>query len=241
MIVRNTENQDLARCKEIWKKSFPQDIKFADRFFYEIHQNDCSFICEKDNVIAGYLSAMPFSADINGNTVDCRYYYGICVDPSFRGQGVMRYMLNSVMDIYKCFSILIPAVSGLYEKFGFKKFTEASETVINNPTGKGMLCDDISHLNGIYNEYRKGFDASIVRNELWWKTIFTEANREGFSVIANDGAYAFVKGSRIIELAYISESYKNSLPIGDAVLHLPVSMYRGAECDGKNYLALMLD
>ena len=241
MIVRQCCDFDIVRCTEIWKKSFPQDMDFADIYFNGIHRNDCSFVCEYEGVVSGYLSAIPFKADVYGEKVDCRYYYGICVDPDMRGRGIMREMLQKSLSKYNCFSVLIPAITGLYERFGFTYMTEKTRILLSGSGADGRECEDINHINMIYDKFRAGFDISLERSEYWWKIILTEIKREGFSVIANDGAYAVKKGNKVLELAYVSEFYKKSLPLENCELILPQSMSRGSKNSGNNYLALMLD
>ena len=98
-----------------------------------------------------------------------------------------------------------------------------------------------NYLHSPFWNFRKKFDFSLKRTRKWWNIIINAAVSDGYRIISNKGAYAIIRDNKIIEFAYISDYFRDSLIIGDAVLTLPPVMYFGEYKYNDCYVAMMLD
>lgn len=233
----------MQQCKKLWMKCFPEDIDFCGYYFDNINCCGKPIVCETDDGVASYLNIIPFTADCFGSSLKCSYIYGAATDPKYRKNGYMRALFNRAHEICSsdAFAFLIPSVSGIYEKFGYKKIAECRSAEILPGGSDRMICNDMRHIGMIYDEFRKSFGLSLRRSDKWWEFIYHTAIADGFRFIANDGAYAIVCGNKVSELAYVSEKYRDKLNIGGASLVLPEVMARGNIDFDNNYIAMMLD
>ncbi len=232
---------DIESYKKIFRECFPSDAVFADFYFERVHTDTQAVVAECDGQAVSYMAMLPFDADILGTRKKCVYFYAVSTLEKYRGRGFMNEMMQFAFEktAYCDFQILIPAVEGLYERYGFESFTQKKEIQLDGGNKSMYPCRDIVHLNSIYDKFRKSYDVSVARNNKWWSIIIDSAISEGFDILANDGAYAFVKEGFVAEFAYADDFYKNNTDITGR-LHLPVSMARGIKTK-NNYLALMLD
>ena len=137
--------------------------------------------------------------------------------------------------------VLIPSINGLYERYGFKPFTDKINIPVESLGDTASQCNDIVHLNYIYDMFCKKYDMALKRNNCWWKIIMDTMKFDNCKVIANEGAYAVLCGNQIYELAYISEEFRDKLGFGKCNLVLPQSLAFGNFYSGNNYVSLMLN
>ena len=243
MLIRECRSGDIGQCKKIWLDCFPEDTDFCGYYFDSVHSFGKALVCETENGIASYLNIIPFTADYFGSELKCSYIYGVSTDPKYRKKGYMRALINRTHNICAndSFTFLVPSVSGIYEKFGYKKISEHRSADINFGGSDRKICNDLQHLNMIYDGFRKKFGLSLRRSEKWWKFIYHTALADGFRFIANDGAYAVICGDEVSEIAYVSEKYRDSLDIGGKLLTMPEVMARGNIDFNNNYIAMLLD
>ncbi|MDY6314062.1 MAG: GNAT family N-acetyltransferase [Clostridia bacterium] len=243
MLIRECLGSDTLQCKKLWLECFPKDTDFCGYYFDNIHCFGKSLVCEADGCVASYLNIIPFTADYFGTNLKCSYIYGVATDPKYRKKGYMRALMNRAHKICSndSFTFLVPSVSGIYEKFGYKTISKRRSIDIVYGGSDCKSCNDLQHLNMIYDEFRKKFDLSLKRSDKWWEFIYHTAIAEGFRFIANDGAYAVVCGNEVSEIAYVSEKYRDKLNIGETVLTLPEVMAHGNIDFNNNYIAMMLD
>lgn len=243
MIIRDCTVRDIPRCAEIWKDCFPEDKDFCDYYFNNVHPLGKSLVCEACGTVTSYLNILDFDANCKGRLLKSSYIYAVSTHSDFRNKGYMSAIFNRALELCdnKDFTFLIPSVNGIYEKFGFKTIARQKSMQYDISGNDCLICNDISHLNMIYEQFCKRFNLSVVRSYDWWKIIYETAVSDGFSFIANDGAYAVVSDDEIAELAYISEHYRDRLNIKHKTLKLPKVMARGNMDFDNNYIAMMLN
>lgn len=205
--------KDFDFVKNSWLVCFDDTQQFVDWNFEFNYSPQNTVIAETEGVCASVMQLMPYKLRIGDATLDARYVSGVATLPEYRGRGLVRDLFNfgldAMYDMGAEVSILIPAVEGMYEKFGYRKISDRRFYTIDKKDGfkeiKNLSAELISQLDRIYKKEMKGKAAYIDRSYFDWERILTDLLKlSGGSVLSKEEngvmegyALAYPKGERL--------------------------------------------
>ncbi len=203
-MVRFATDKDFDFVKNSWSVCFEDTAEFVDWNFEFNYCPENTIVADCGGTLASAMQLMPYSLKLGDETLKTRYVSGVLTMPEFRMRGLTRKMFEFALPKADAdISLLIPAVSGMYEKFGYrivtkrksysaeelcyKKVTEYSEELL-------MLLDRI------YLEEMRKNDIYIKRNKTNWENILTDLLilSKGAVYLSDNGyALAYPKENRL--------------------------------------------
>ena len=124
-MVRFARDTDFDFVKKSWEECFDDPVEFVDWNFRENYCPENTIIAEADGNSASVMQLMPYKMMVGEKAADTRYVSGVATMPEYRGRGLVRELFDfgiPAMEDMECdVSILVPAVEGMYEKFGYRK------------------------------------------------------------------------------------------------------------------------
>jgi predicted acetyltransferase len=112
---------NLAEVRELWELVFSEDApNYLDFYFEQVYKKNVVILAVRNNRIIGMLHMNPY------NLVEEKTYYivGVATHPSYRGQGIMRKMMEFAIDYANAAGvkelILLPVDERFYTPFGFR-------------------------------------------------------------------------------------------------------------------------
>ncbi len=152
MINYKFYNGDLSEIKSIWEDIFKDPECFTGFYFSELCRDNKIFVAVDDDVVVGMVHLNPYTAIYNGREEKVYYIVGVCVKEEYRFKGVMREMMNRVMDYMRGenmpFTFLMPKEEVYYSGLGFEKIYNNIDIKFNSivPDDKisGVSISDIA-------------------------------------------------------------------------------------------------
>ena len=134
--IRNTKAEDYPQVSEIRTKSYCENYyETEESFVSKIKNNyESCFVADVDGII-GYIISFPYyvgkSFPINSfyesyQNTNCWYIHDVCVLEEFRGKGVAKELVKTVLcngnNVYCLTSVMNSR--NFWKKFGFREFFE---------------------------------------------------------------------------------------------------------------------
>lgn len=173
MIVK-AKQEDLARVKEMWRISFPQeDPAYIDFYFKKIWKPENCWLSMEGDEIAGSLCRNKHALMFNSKVLETSMLTGICTLPEYRNKGHMHDLMNTLTDAAEHSELLTLLRSedpSLYEPFGFRKAYERCAYMIQRSDLKRIptfgVAYDIKALDmlKVYNVYIRRFSGFYARS-----------------------------------------------------------------------------
>lgn len=209
-MIRYAQGSDTKAIRYLWDIAFGEDIAFNDYFFENIFIPEYTLIIEEAGCILSMAQTLPYRLRGVG---DITYIYGAATDPAFRGQGLMRRLLEYSFEKDKAkgaaASALIPAEKGLfdyYKKIGYEtQFYINKYTYIPNKAFgiiKKASKEDIPRLMEIYR-------GDVERSHKYWDKQLNMLDSLGGDIYIYNNAYALV--SKEADEVFGNESDKKIL------------------------------
>lgn len=181
-MVRIAKDKDLEFVKTAWEVCFDDPVEFVEWNFDNNYSKDDTIIAEYNGTPAGAMQIRPYTVVLNNEELSCRYVSGVGVMPKYRGLGLVREMFDFAFPYMRelnCdISLLMPAVEGMYEKFGYEKICDRKTCIISDiPCGEKITTQDdslISRLDNLYRENMKNRNMYILRSKTDWERILTD-------------------------------------------------------------------
>lgn len=131
MIFRVLNEDEKNRIRELYEEIFDDSQYFVDYYFSSYVRNTVNFVCEKDGQIVGMATIHPKKLKVSKKEVVAGYVYGVATKPEYRGQGIMKKLLEmideyAVKNEYE-YLYLIPANPKIYEGLGYELVRNSSE------------------------------------------------------------------------------------------------------------------
>lgn len=203
--------------KPLYEKSFEDTEAFVNHYYETMVQNNQVLVLKVQDELAAMLHIVP-KRFLHLEEVD--YYYAIATEVKHRKKGYMaRLMQKAMMLSYrngKGFVYLVPAIKGMYEKFGFAPFGQRySPLTIRQKVSEYDVTEYkeynaklVERLKTVFMEkIAPQFDDYIVRDENYYKPLlhglFAEEGK--VEILSKDG----------VDEGYLLES---SLGIWEAAL-----------------------
>ncbi len=197
-MVRFATDKDFEFVKHSWSVCFDDTPKFVDWNFEFNYSPQNTIIAESDGLPASAMQIMPYSLNLEGDSLNARYVSGVLTMPEYRMKGLTREMfgfaLPKMYELNAQISLLIPAVSGMYEKFGFRTVSKRKSYNADSLNYRKITeyTPDLVHiLDKIYLEEMKGKSIYIKRDKKNWENILTDLlELSKGAVYLSDNGYA---------------------------------------------------
>ncbi len=199
-MARFAREDDFDFVKKSWEVCFDDTPEFVKWNFEKNYSHINTIVSDCDGSPASVMQIMPYKIMLDKAELSARYVSGVATMPQFRGRGLVRELFEfGVPQMYGMgcdISILIPAVSGMYEKFGYSTVCKR-EFYIADKLPKGKTISEYSEdiipvLDEIYQKYMQGKSACVKRCKWDWERILTDLlTLSGGAVVLDDkGGYA---------------------------------------------------
>lgn len=207
--AQNTDFNDLV---QLWKICFPTDSEcFVDMYFREKYKKEYTLVYRFNNRVIAAIQMLPYTMTFFGKKVNIVYISGAATLPEFRGEGLMKSLLQKSFIINEqnniAFSVLIPQEKwlvnfynqlGYIQAFGYQKnkvfFTnsQASEKIFP------ITDNQIALAYQFYNEHSQKRDFCIQKTIDDFKVIFQDYR------LAKGNIFALKTNEQISALAFCS-------------------------------------
>lgn len=200
-MVRFANEDDFNFVKNSWSTCFDDSKAFINWNFEYNYSAENTVIAEAEGKSASVMQLMPYAMVVNGKSFSIRYVSGVATMPDYRGRGLVRKLfefgLPNMYSMGADISILVPAVDGMYEKFGYRKILSRTLFKIND-LGEYKRVSEISdelidRLDSIYKKEVSKKSVYIDRCYGDWVKILTDLIElsKGL-VLLSDNGYALV-------------------------------------------------
>ena len=107
--------------RALWKLCFEDSEEFMDLYFSMRYRDEVNRCVRENGKMDAALQTLPYTMTLCGTTVRASYVSGACTHPDWRGQGVMRHLLDEThRRMYAdgvVLSLLIPAEEWLFQYY----------------------------------------------------------------------------------------------------------------------------
>ena len=107
--------------RALWKLCFEDSEEFMDLYFNMRYRDEVNRCVRENGKMVAALQTLPYTMTLCGTTVRASYVSGACTHPDWRGQGVMRHLLDEThRRMYAdgvVLSLLIPAEEWLFQYY----------------------------------------------------------------------------------------------------------------------------
>lgn len=199
-MARLAKDADFNFVKKSWVECFDDPPEFVNWNFEYNYNAENTVIAEADGEPASVMQLVPYSLRMGDSELKMRYVSGVATMPEYRGKGLVRELFDfgiPMMEKMGChISMLIPAVEGMYEKFGYRKvckrFTYTTKSVEGIKAYNRIDDELISVLDRMYMDAMKEKSVYIIRSRENWEKILTDliCLSGGFALINENVGYA---------------------------------------------------
>lgn len=177
-MVRFATEKDFDFVKNSWSVCFEDTPEFVDWNFEFNYSRENTIVAECDGSLASAMQIIPYNLCFGEEILSTRYVSGVLTMPEFRMRGLTRALFDFGLPEMNCdISLLIPAVKGMYEKFGYRTVTERkayNAEVLNYKKITEYSEDLIQRLDKIYLKEMSENCIYIKRNKKNWENILTD-------------------------------------------------------------------
>lgn len=235
-MYRRAQQTDLPRLVELFVQAFGDSDEFAKMALEQFTGIQNVFVAEQGMQIVASLCAVPVTlGDKKG-----AYFYAVCSDEQWRGQGIMTGLMKSAQDKLMQeglqFITLIPATECLFDFYAQRGFQKAfSKRVVQRNIRNNLwaVADfDTITANALESLRRKYAPDGVMFGSSAYKLVLANLYSGGLTTVSTDHGYGlyFKKNDtlKIIELfadsdkdaEYILEAIRQKESIETAAIHL---------------------
>lgn len=216
MKVRKLRQEEHARTRRLWEEIFTEDTsKFLDYYYSVKTSSNEIYVIEDDGKIVSMLHLNPYQMRVKDKVYQTHYIVAVATDERYRHQGLMRQLLNHVMQMMadrgEPFTFLMPANESIYKPFGFEfVYEQKREKVI------GKQSDDITlkiiqasknncqKIADFANEILCEYDVMSWRDAKYYQTLLSELESEDGGILVADkdsqiiGIFPYARGHELL-------------------------------------------
>ncbi len=215
MLCRKLQQEEHIRTRRLWEEIFAEDTpEFLD-YYYSVKTSDNEiYVMEDGGEIVSMLHLNPYQMRVRDKIFKTHYIVAVATDERYRHQGLMRQLLNHVMQLMadrgEPFTFLMPAHEAIYKPFGFEFIYEQKrEKVIGKQSNDDSLkitqaCkDDCQAIADFANEILCEYDVVTWRDATYYQTLLSEVSSEdgGILIAEKDsrivGVFPYAKGQAL--------------------------------------------
>ncbi len=154
-----TYDKKLEDIRKLWDKSFDDPEGFSDYYFDKVCSYNKILSAYSDEQLVGMIHLNPYKVYYDGKMVDTYYVVGVAVARRFRGNGIMKQMINRVVQDVQTegvpFVFLMPKLEEYYISSGFEKVYNTRQleyTVVDDEEFEREISDCYASLM-LYTEH----------------------------------------------------------------------------------------
>lgn len=196
-MIRRAYESEKQEVKVLWMECFDDPKPFTDWYFNENFNAESTFVAVEDACVASAMQVKPFTMCVKGRRLPAEAVWGVSTFPKYRGRGFVRGMfeasINSAFGDGCVISVLVPAVSGMYEKFGYTKVYDIDFCKVNIDNFSRCGSRSMEKLIDIYNRNIAEKDIYAERTfDYWEKTAYAFENILNGKVMLGENGYALL-------------------------------------------------
>ena len=210
--------------KDLWSVCFDDTPAFVDWNFDKNYSSENTVVAEVDNKVVSAMQMLPFAMRIKNLPFSARGIWGVSTYPEYRNKGKVRELFEYAMP--KLYSdgceicVLVAAVSGMYEKFGFSKNFDINFHRLADKNLRYAENTDDELIERLANTYKSAMSSVAVyvdrTYDYWQKTVYALKNisdgqialtKDGYALLYPEGGEWIVSEGFGIKTAEITNSY----------------------------------
>lgn len=203
MKIRLAEMKDTDALKAMWLNIFEDSKKFVEWNFKYNYNPQNVVLCEEDGEIVSSLHLISYDVKINGKIYKAVYISAVATLGKARGRGYASRVLNFALDEIKRrgadIALLVPAIDGFYEKFGFIKVLEKEDACFLKDAKNIEITDNKDAVYEIYSDCMKNKANCLLRTKKDMDLILDDAieNTKGeVKVLPDNSGYVIFKNDK---------------------------------------------
>ena len=204
MEVRLAKPEETKQVQNLWNYCFYEEPQYLQWVFGSRYCADNTVVAVEAGRVAGALQLIPTALRLHDKTEACYYIAGVSVFAQSRGKGIAAAMMAFAEQVATergvSMLLLVPAISGYYERFGYVHCTSKEECVFPVSLAAGYRFDGTAErvekaalLLPIYETYAKYWDVTIARTQQDMEQIV-----QCFSTECHGGAYVFYRKNEAV-------------------------------------------
>lgn len=137
-IILSYEKNNLQEIRALWEESFHDPEMFTDYYFENIYTSNRVLSAYHKGELIGMVHLNPYKISFQDKEYLCNYIVGVAVREDMQGKGIMKRMLNKVIEDTRAespFTFLMPKKQEYYNSMGF-------QMVYNTRTIEYAIVDD---------------------------------------------------------------------------------------------------
>jgi len=167
--VRKAKEGEKDDIIALWLKCFDdEDETSAEFYFSHLYKPENTYVTRFHGKTIGALQIRPFDVK---NHPDSFFILGVCVDPLYERQGLMRRMMEQVLEDYAGKTLFLQAYHpDIYTRFGFRTSHEAKRVKLRKSAYSARetsvtMTNHYAYVDDLYTRYTEKFDACARRNK----------------------------------------------------------------------------
>lgn len=195
MKVRKLRQEEHIRTRQLWEEIFTEDTpEFLD-YYYSLKTKDNEiYVIEDGEKIVSMLHLNPYQMRVREKIFKTHYIVAVATDERYRHQGLMRQLLNYVMQVMaesgEPFTFLMPASEAIYKPFGFEFIYEQKREKISGKKCEDSTLEIVEASQGdcqaiadLANEMLNEYDVVTWRDADYYKMILSEQFSENGGIL----------------------------------------------------------
>lgn len=201
MELRKLQKEEHIRTRKLWETIFVEDTsEFLDYYYSVKIQNNEIYVIEDGAKIVSMLHLNPYQMRIEDQVYQSHYIVAVATDENYRKRGLMRRLLNHVMQIMtdrgEPFTFLMPVAEAIYKPFGFEYIYEQRQGKVAGKKDANLFVEFIQvqreHCQIVAdyaNMMLEPFDIVTYRDEKYYQILLDELASEkgGIFMAMQDG------------------------------------------------------
>lgn len=173
--IQKAEDNDQKQIIDLWKLCFKDETDKSTQFYFEeLYSKENTYVLKNRNHIISVLQIVPINIMKMGISKKCYFILGVCTHPFYQHQGMMKKLLQFVLEEYKENDIYLQAYHPeIYRPFGFyashyHQIIQINKEMIDVHC-QIKISNNFDLLEKYYNQFVKRFDEYRIRGSEYWK------------------------------------------------------------------------
>ncbi len=195
--VRLAKPEETKQVQNLWNYCFYEEPQYLQWVFGSRYRAENTVVAVEKEQVTGALQLVLSALRLHDKIETCYYIAGVSVLAQSRGKGVASAMMAFAEQVAAergvSILLLVPALGGYYERFGYVHCTSKEEYVFPVSLAAGYrfngttkCVEDATQILPIYETYAGYWDVSIARTQRDMEQIV-----QCFSAECHGGAYVF--------------------------------------------------
>ena len=245
--VSKANANDKEEIIKLWSQSFKdEDEKSTQYYFQYLYSPQHTYVLKNNQELISVLQIKPMDICTSQKVEKSYFILGVCTKESYQNQHCMKYLLKSVLSLYKNHNIYLQAyIPEIYKSFGFytshlHKITNIDVNIFQNdevyiPDG---YFEDMPEL---YEEYVSHFELYKIRYPKDWNLLIKrlEAFNQKVMIFKDKGYMIYLENDSkiyISEFIYTDSKYVAGMLLNFKDTHKDIQIESDLKLDlGENY------